>query len=278
MNGTVSQIVTLTSAANGVISGKFNPDSFFPAHSDFKYCDSVLFADIGKDKSGKIREQIRYSDPNHWLQHLAADGGSQVWLTFVSQTGSVGQAHQLAAFVGGGGIWQLVVAMKDTIEFWVSRWDVVNQNAPDKRIWRVTYNCLRKSVGHIQPPQPDLGAASSQLINALANIREFAGKHHLTDWEDWFLRASTCLEESQPVSFPDYIDFVCLDSYPEISRRLFAAAYQGWVFGGMGSWNDLFFEPEAENTLYHELSASLYAAITDAIQQATWSFKMSDTV
>jgi hypothetical protein len=46
----------------------------------------------------------------------------------------------------------------------------------------------------------------------------------------------------------------------------------GWVFGGMGSWNDLNFDPESENDRYNMLTSELYSAMTDAIQKATWSF------
>jgi len=276
MNGTVSQLITLASAANGVISGRYNSESFYPTHTDFKFCDSVIFVDIWKDRLEKIREDIRHNDPSHWLEHLVANGGTQVWLTYTAETEPAAPEHQLAAFVGGGGKWQLVVSMTDIIEFWVPRWQVIDQNAHDDRIWKVTYIRVNKSIGLIKVPQTDLDTANSRLLNALNDINEFAKKHSLTFWADLFMRASNCLDESQPITFPDHIDFVCLDSYPEISQRLFAAAYLGWVFGGMGSWNDQSFKPKTENDLYNTLTGNLYSEITNAIQQATWSFNLSD--
>ena len=276
MNGTVSQIVALVSAANGVLLGKFDPDSFYPAHAEFKYCNTVHFVELKKGLFGKARAVQRNKDPNEWLGQLPAIHAVQAWLTFTPQNESHIPDHQLAGFVGGGGRWQLVVSMEDAIEFWTSRWEVTNPDAPDDRIWKVTYSCVNKVVGRLEIPQPDLDSATTRLHDALKAAQEFAAKHDLPTWADWFQNANSCLDPSRPVDFPDYINFVCLDAYPEISQRLFAAAYNGWVFGGMGSWNDLSFQPKSEDVLYQRLSSDLYAAITNAIQQATWSFNFDN--
>lgn len=45
-----------------------------------------------------------------------------------------------AGFVGGGGRWVLEVALASgQIDIWAAQWDVENANAPDDRIWKVTY-------------------------------------------------------------------------------------------------------------------------------------------
>ncbi|MBC8351504.1 MAG: hypothetical protein H8E66_05925 [Planctomycetes bacterium] len=64
MIGTLSQLVTLTSAANGVLSGCFGPKTFYPNHADFRFCDSVRFVDLKKGLFGKYREVERHKDPN----------------------------------------------------------------------------------------------------------------------------------------------------------------------------------------------------------------------
>lgn len=270
MIGTLSQLVTLTSAANGVLVRRLDPSSFYPQHADFKFCNAVRFVDIKRGMLGKPREIVRHNDPNAWLQSLQPSNSVRVWLTYATRGDSDAPDHQLAAFVGGGGDWQLVVATDNVREHWMSRWEVAEQSASDNRIWGVTYGCVRQVSEPSQPPQPDLRAASTRLSTALIVANEFALKHDLQSWADQFQRAADCFT-SKGV-FPDYVDFVCLESYPESAQRLFAAAYNGWVFGGMGSWNDLYFDPSTENERYNELSAELYSAINDAIQQATWSF------
>jgi len=179
MNGAVSQLVTLASAANGAISGKCYLDSFYPSHNDFKFCDSVIFVDFWKNRLEEIEEETRFGDPNHWIQHLVNSGGLQVWLTYSSNNNPAAPDHQLSAFAGGGGNWKLVVSMEDTIDYWTSRWEVVNQNAKDDRIWKVTYRRVNKALSSIKPPQPNLDSATSRLDESLNDIHEFACKHDL---------------------------------------------------------------------------------------------------
>lgn len=272
MNGELSQLVALSSAANCVLTNPHATDSIYPNHSAFKFCNSVRFVDLKKGLFGKSREVERHKDPNEWLRSLQNTHAVRAWLTFTTVGNANAPDHQLAAFAGGGGNWQLALATDKESEFWISRWDVTNQNASDSRIWGVTYGCVGKSDHELSVPQADLNVAASRLRSALTATRDFAAKHELPSWAEWYQRAIDCADPSKSITFPEYIDFICLGSYPEIAQRLFAAAYNGWVFGGMGSWNDLYFEPDSENDRYHELSAELYAAINDAIQQATWSF------
>jgi hypothetical protein len=273
MNGTLSQLVALCSAANGVIAGHVNTESFYPDHADFKFCNSVRFVDLKTGMLRKAREVERHRDPSEWLTAVKQIGAVRAWLRFAATGKAVAPDHQLAAFVGAVGDWQLVIASKRNAEFWVSRWDVTKQNAKDNRIWGVTYACVGKSKHVLKAPEPDLIATTSRLQSALSAAHEFAAKHDLPTWAKWFQRAIDCSDPTKPLSFPEYVQFVCLDAYPTTAQRLFAAAYNGWVFGGMGSWNDLYFERQAENDRYNELSAELYSAINDSIQQATWSFR-----
>ena len=272
MNGTLSQLVALCSAANGVIADRFNPDTFYPAHADFKFCNSVRFVDLKTGIPRKPCEVERHSDPNRWLHSLKQNKAVNAWLTFTATDNSDAPDHQWSASVGGGGDWKLVVATESSAESWMSRWEITAQNANDNRIWGVTYGCVDKSTRAISLPQPNISAAANRLRSALSVTQQFATKHELSTWADWFQRALDCFDSTKPLAFPEYVQFVCLDSYPETAQRVLAASYSGWVFGGMGSWNDLGFDSKSENDRYDEISAELYAAINDAIQQSTWSF------
>jgi len=53
--------------------------------------------------------------------------------------------------------------------------------------------------------------------------------------------------------------------YTPQSRHLSPAAAQAWVFGGMGSWNDIGFVNGAVQSEYRELSGPLYAATLQAL-------------
>ena len=55
------------------------------------------------------------------------------------------------------------------------------------------------------------------------------------------------------------------NSYPLAAKQLLFAAGNAWVFGGMGSWNDLGFDDCETNALYDRLSAQLYTCINTAV-------------
>jgi len=45
---------------------------------------------------------------------------------------------------------------------------------------------------------------------------------------------------------------------------IFEAGY-AWVFGGMGSWNDIGFQDEKDRQLYEDLSDKLYDLVIAAL-------------
>jgi hypothetical protein len=55
--------------------------------------------------------------------------------------------------------------------------------------------------------------------------------------------------------------------FSESARRLLATAARSWVFGGMGTWNDLTFDGSEEEA-YEEVSAELYDAVLGAFVAA----------
>jgi hypothetical protein len=64
MTGSLSQLVSLASAANGVIARSFNLNTFYPKHADFKFCNSVRFVDVTSSFLRRPREVERHSDPS----------------------------------------------------------------------------------------------------------------------------------------------------------------------------------------------------------------------
>ncbi len=55
------------------------------------------------------------------------------------------------------------------------------------------------------------------------------------------------------------------DFGPLGARQLLAAATRPWVFGGMDSWNDLWFEDPALGPRYEALTPALFEAVVAAI-------------
>jgi predicted butyrate kinase (DUF1464 family) len=53
------------------------------------------------------------------------------------------------------------------------------------------------------------------------------------------------------------------------AKQLLFSAGNAWVFGGMGSWNDLGFDNKEDNETYDRLSEQLYSNINEAIIAST---------
>jgi hypothetical protein len=110
------------------------------------------------------------------------------------------------------------------------------------------------------------------LEQSLSTIADFAGAHQLSEWADVFKKAKAILNSTDPAGDYYHHDLLVEKHYPLIARQLLFAAGAAWVFGGMGSWNDLGFNTEEDNKKYDDVSAGLYAAINQSVLAAANSF------
>ena len=91
---------------------------------------------------------------------------------------------------------------------------------------------------------------------------------HTEHWAGIFDRSRKILEEFEPSESDDFIpDGI----YSKEARQLIQAAFASWVFGGMGSWNDLAFNGE-DGVQYASLSKQLYEAICSSMASVSNSY------
>lgn len=114
--------------------------------------------------------------------------------------------------------------------------------------------------------RPDLAAARRDLDQALGEISAFATANGLEFWVPWFDKARMALTSPSP-SAPYHQDLVPADA-PLERRQLAAAAVQGWVFGGMGSWNDEGPSDRRAVTEHTRVSQQLYTALLNGLTAA----------
>jgi hypothetical protein len=173
----------------------------------------------------------------------------------------------LAAFVGGGGRWLIESAFETSSDYWEARWQVTNQKAPDRKIWRVSYGVVAKSAKQSPSTQIDLLSINRRLERILSDIRDFARKQKLDQFAACFQNGIDCLKSDKAMGKNYNKDIVPPGWYSLQAEQLLAAASNAWVFGGMGSWNDLGFDGE-ENKIYEDLSSKLYSIINESIETA----------
>jgi hypothetical protein len=263
MNGPIAQFVALTCHANAYLRGLRIP-GFFPSNSTCKFCDRIKFFNVSKTLFGKVRQAEVANSPDGWFECLRTDDVPEVRLSCAPQNDPGIPDRMSAGFVGGGGTWSIKVTdRKGQTAVWLSKWEVWNQEAPERRIWRVSYGRVpeRRSLSE---PFIDLGGAVARLRVALQDIYTFSDKHDCSGFTIRFARAIETLDSRGSTLHGHHQDLAPEGCLPMLARRLLDACQTAWVFGGMGSWNDLGFDG-SDRAEYDRVSERLFAALNEAI-------------
>lgn len=269
MNGPIAQIVALTCYGNAFLSGHPS-DQFFPANSTCQFCERVAFVTLNKNIFGKVKETEIAKSPDAWFTLLKSCGALGIRLSRKSQNNPGIFDRMSAGFVGGGGTWTMEVLLpRQTSEFWIARWEVGNQKAPDKRIWRVTYG--RVSQMKTNPSTAhDLTKAARELEESLKATRAFSAKQKTDGFTKWFDEALDTMVTKGTNRHGYHQDLAPKEFLSGEAAMLLDACQKAWVFGGMGSWNDMAFDGEDQQT-YDRVSDRLFQAVNSAIEEAATS-------
>ena len=266
MNGPLAQFVALTCHANAFLRGQAVAP-LFPGNSTCQFCDWVKFIVVSKTLFGKSKEVPVAATPNVWFEHLKSKGILGVRLSRTPQNKPGISDRMSSAFVGGGGTWAMETLQPDgKAAVWLSRWSVWNQNAPERRIWRVEYGLISE-IHRRTADGTDLESARARLRSALAEIHRFSEKHNCGGFTACFARAMETLDSQGTKRHGYHKDLVVNGVVPELATGLLDACQSAWVFGGMGSWNDMGFEG-ADEAEYDRVSEQMFAILNETIQVA----------
>jgi hypothetical protein len=264
MVGTLSQLVTLVSYGNAYLRGR--EIGSLSSNSEFQFCNTVEFL-FPKPAGSWFGKELLVGSPLKWLETLKDRKCTRLKLSHFPTPNPEAPDHMLAAFVGGGGQSLIEAAFDSNSDYWAGKWEVTNQKAPDRKIWRVTYNVVAKNSKSTSNAAIDLQGLRNRLEKTLLEIRDFAQKHKVDNFAAIFQNGIDCLNSASVTEKSYHKDLVPDGWYSLEAEQLLTAASNAWVFGGMGSWNDLGFEG-ADNKIYENLSAKLYSTINESIVAA----------
>jgi hypothetical protein len=244
VNGEIAQLVALVTHGNAWLVDGGRAPELFPAHTTFQFVADIRFADLAGSTAA-------------WFERLRDRRVRRLRLALPSVD---------PRFAGlAGGVAGKIVTEAGRREAWTPAWSVKDAHAPDQRVWSVTY-ARRRVLRRLRPGTP-IADATHGLERALVAAEDFAQwDRFLSMFASSFVEARDLLAASEP-AIPYHHDLVP-PSWDLGGRRLLAAAGRAWVFGGMGSWNDVYFEEDSARQAYATLSRDLYAAITTAIVAA----------
>ena len=263
--GPIAQLVALACHGNASLLGGAPSSNLLGTNSTCQFCEYVRFVRIGKTWLGKPKEVPVADSPEAWFSWLRSQDASGIRLEHQPSKDPQLPDHMSAGFVGGGGQTGLTVRRGGALDIWLARWEVGDQQAANRRIWRVTYGLIA-TLSRTAFATPSPQEARIRLEQALRDIRDFAVAEH----SEFFVRCfdaalASLTDHSQRNGYHR-------DLYPEgtlsmTSTALLDAVQPAWVFGGMGSWNDQCFENTPHE--YARVSTQLYDAVLDAIRAAT---------
>jgi hypothetical protein len=258
MDGTLAQLAALVSHGSAWLREPVSAPPDLRASSTFRYVRSVR---LELRSRGLLRRPVVADDPARWFEQLRARGVRALRLDPRGSGDVVPLPRHLAAAFANSAK-ASIVAVADPPERWVGTWTVGPVSS--ERRWTVEY------LGDIDPgaevPTIEVAAARASLHAALESARDFAGRQRWAAWADVFdgaLRAG----DADPPEIAHHPDM--LPAATDLARRrVLAMATRAWVFGGMGSWNDLGADDPSEQAEYDRISAILYDAVLAAVAAA----------
>ena len=266
MSGALLQLISLTAYGNDYLTNLEFSSPFNQANTAFQFCATVDFRVFEKKPfSSKQREVVIANDTISWFKQLKENRCQRLrlYLEYTKPEHFL-KDHKLASLVDGGKSWLIEAVYDDYSDYWSSQWNITKKGATDKNIWAVSY--FKTSSSHqISNLQIDNDKVKKELEQTLIEITEFSLANKMENWANIFTKAKLTLNSPTPESSYHSKDLIPLENYALIAKQLIFSANAAWVFGGMGSWNDLGFDSSQKNQTYDRLTKELHENISTAI-------------
>jgi len=251
--------LAMVAVGNAALSGR-DVRGFWPDDPIFRYTASFSF--LTPRETGPLKQVA--SEPASWFEKLAKRGcaGLRLHAAPMQQSQKLGHVdeHMLVGLVGGGPRWLIEPVYGDRSELWEGFDRVGDQKAPDKKIWLSAYVLIGEAESG-EPADVDVAGASQDLREALISTETVARGLPGAPFADQFVAGRRALDGQDAAPPPPFMRFTELS--PD-ATRLLQAAGRAWVFGAMGSWNDL--TPEAAlKPSYERSSKVLFGALQRAV-------------
>jgi hypothetical protein len=249
----ITRLVSLVTYAN--VSLQNIELDFDFEHSIIEYCYGSKFILQPPDGIAGA-SQVIASNANDWFTYLKKNEAKRVRLHYKTSNQFGIPDHITVAFIGGGSYWYIEVVYGEKSDLYSGG------QRGESEPWKTYFILLKRDLENIEDSSTSVREARVRLSDVLENLIAFSSRFEYTiHWAENFKRSKQTLTDYQPIESDDFIPH---GVYSLEARQLMETALQSWVFGGMGSWNDLAFSDDDQKQ-YAELSKELYEAICNAI-------------
>ncbi|MCP4618415.1 MAG: hypothetical protein GY844_18515 [Bradyrhizobium sp.] len=260
MQTSIAQAAALTVFGNDILQ-KQQRDNFWPTATVFNFCKYVRFVSLGGDTRAPTESSFA-DTPGEWSARLKSDGTVGLRLHCGARNKPGISDRDAVGFVGGGPRWLIETMRHQQSDLWEGSWQVVDKDAPDRKIWGVTYFRIAPNAPRLPLQSRSLEEVRRDLEIALKQIETFAGHRKLEPFVTMFRNGARLLASDNPLDGLYHPDMG--PALPLGARQLLGATQAAWVFGGMGSWNDIGFDG-ADQQEYEQLSDRLFSLLNEAI-------------
>lgn len=262
MNGTVAQLAALVCHANAYLRSS-KTARFFPGNSTCRFCDKINFISFKKNLLGQKKEKEIAKTPDDWFEYLQVKKVENVKIGHFPKNNLQISDRMSAGFIGGGGNWGVEVLLPEgRSEYWMARWEVWNKSAPEKKIWRVKYGMISSGKTFNNNTKINLRNVIETLEISLIDIKSFSERNNCSGFTLCFEKALSTLRSGKKQAY--HQDISPNGLLPKDAELILDACQSSWVFGGMGSWNDMSFQ-DSEQIEYEKISDKLFADINSSI-------------
>jgi hypothetical protein len=268
MNGEFAQVIALVAHGNYFLNHSEISKIDLSGNSTFQFVNEVKFVRY-KNTMDKHGIEVA-SNVTDWFDYLRFNHVKRLWnIGFAWDRNDLAE-HIAVAFSGGTPI-AIQVDLPKGFELWYPLWKTGGQ--PQKP-WFVEYRGLVFGYSHAAV-QMDLEDVKNKLRISISLAQQFAKRSEvdLKGWVDIFTKAINLLDSENAIA-PYHPDMLPVSGFSIETRQILAAAAQAFVFGGMGSWNDLGFEKPEVQKEYEEVTKTLYQAVKMSILMASNSFHL----
>ncbi len=264
MSKELAKLVALSTYGNLYLHGKDNEldiEQYVTQHCHgLDFIDPPIEGIAGSSK-------VLAPDAKKWFSYLKNQDAKRIKILYKPSSQAGLPDHISAAFVGGGSRWLVEVQFVDKSHLYLGGWVPPEDSVSDS--WKTHFVRLERELDHIEYPALTVTESREQIARVLRALIEFVKRiEHTQHWADNFNNSLKTLNEFEPQASDDFIPS---GIYSKDARQLIETAFRSWVFGGMGSWNDLAFSGE-DHEQYAVLTRELYEAVCNAIVSGVNSY------
>ena len=263
MSSELERLVALVTSANVYLNDdteKHNLESTIT-----EYCHGVEFIDnplLGI--AGSTRTIA--SNAEKWFAYLKEEESTKVRLHYnPSARADIPQSIRdiIVEYANG---WLIEAQYSEFNRLYVQLMNSQKMGLPPS--WKTYFVLLEDSCKNLDNTSPSVKESIDNLDSLLETLSGFANRfEHTRHWADNFTASRQVLHNSSLT----FIDLIPNDIYSKDAYQLLQAVLSSWVFGGMGSWNDLVFNGDDANR-YESLTKQLYEIICTSIASVVNSY------